>query len=428
VRALGAEVRSWPVSVRVIASVGSIAVCLGTAYAGIEPSFVFLVPDSPSYVKIAAGATREVLQPFASRQMGALLAGWIARRLGMALPYGFVVESMLALLLMLGVLYWVLDRTRSPRWMLLALAVVPFWAGQMQYLLLPDLFYSGLMAVLIVLLAQRRMLAAALMMFPLMLSRESTSLTLVCVFVAAWGSMRWRDRLTAVVAAVAGSAVVGHLTRASQTNVEHLPQAISMLAKVPWNFLRNVLGVLPWSNLNAELCTVPVWSVPVRLGGLRSVGYCGFSHIAQWELMLAVLTQFGLLPMLTVFLWWRHRHWEGRSPLLRFALLYGAASFVLAPLLGNWLAHLTGYAWPLCFVALPLLFDEFVRNRQDAKRTLAGVGFFATHLAVCAAAWMRPWQAQLVVELVLWAVGFVLLRQWWGEDAAMREAVVARAV
>jgi hypothetical protein len=246
-----------------------------------------------------------------------------------------------------------------------------------------------------------------------MFARESTSLTLVCFLIALWSSLRWVHRLTAVVATVAAAMVVGHLTRFSPPNMEHLPPTFYMLAKVPWNLLRNIGGVLPWSNVNMELCTVPRWSVPLHFGPVRGVGFCGFRHTDQYALVSAVLTQFGLLPLLMAWLWWQHRRVTGRSPLLRFVLLYGAASFVLAPMLGNWMAHLEGYAWPLFLVGLPLLFNEFDATPRTPRQKLAGVGFCALHLAAYGVSHIVDYPIQIGLELAVWFAGYRMLRLWW---------------
>ena len=248
------------------------------------------------------------------------------------------------------------------------------------------------------------------MMFPLMVSRESTSLVLVCFLIACWGALRWSDRVVAVISAVAGAAVVSRLAKDAQTNVEHLPQSVYMLAKVPWNFLHNILGVVPWSNVYPKLCTVPAWSMTLHAGPVRAVGVCGFSG-HSWELIAqAMLTSFGLLPLLVAYLWWRRDRLAKRSLLLRFALLYGTVSLVLAPLLGIWMVHLIGYAWPLFLVALPLLFDE----QPEGRRAGAGLAFFCLHLAACWVSYRWMWWPQITVEGGLWAAGFLAVRWWRG--------------
>jgi hypothetical protein len=414
VRWASAPLRTLSPRTRWIFCAVAIVVCAAIAAYDIEPTFVFVVPDSVFYLHIASGDLGQVMQPFASRQLGALFVRVLAHGFHLTIEQGFVLETALSFLLIVCVIYGLMCRTSAPRWTLLAVAIVPFWAGQTQYLVLPDLWYSAMLAIMILLLAQRHMLLASLMMFPLMLSRESTSLTLVCFLIAAWSSLRWKDRAAAVLSVIAGGLIVGQLTKGTAANVEHLPQAIYLLAKVPWNFLRNVVGVLPWSNVNTDLCTVPRWSFTLPFHPATAIGFCGYSSSGQVFVIQAVLTQFGLLPLLTGFLWWRYRQ-LGDSPLLRFALIYGAASYLMAPLLGNWIAHLAGYGWPLFFIALPLLFDKFPGRVATAKQAFAGMAFCMLHLAVWALEHWRWWLGQIVVTALVWVVAYLLLRVWWSD-------------
>ena len=291
--------------------------------------------DAPFYLAMAKGNYAEVIQPFASRPLGALLVAALVHLFHWTVEQGFLIEAVASLLLMLAIVYHLVLQTKAPRWILLAIAVIPFWGTLLQYLVIPDLWFSALLAVLLLLLARKHLLLASLMMFPLMLSRESTSLTLVCFLLAAWSSLRWRDRVAAVVSAAAGAAIVSHLAARAQPNVEHVPQAVYLLAKIPWNFLHNILGIVPWSNVYPGLCTVPAWSTPLHFGSVHAVGVCGFSA-HSWQLIAqAVLTSFGLLPLLFAFVWHRRRRSAERSVLLRFSLLYGGVSLFLAPLLGS---------------------------------------------------------------------------------------------
>ena len=409
---------AWPLRARWAALAVAVALGAGATLAIVPIESVFHSSDSSHYLQIAAGRTDEVMQPFASRQLGALVAAWLARLLHGDLHAGFLVQAAVSLLFALGVTCWLALRTSAPRWLLLALVLTPCWTMFVQYLVLPDLWYAGLMAGLLLLLAREQYLAAALMMFPLMLSRESTSLTLLCFLLAAWGHLaaqqRWRVVVTAVVSAAAGSLIVGRLAAGSRPNVEHLPEAVYIFAKLPWNFLRNVVGVLPWSDANPELCTVPVWSTPFHWGPVHALGICGFSVLQQLITVQVTLTHFGLLPLLLGFLWWRHRRWQGRSVLLRFALLYGGASLLLAPLLGAGFMHLMQYAWPLFLVALPQLLDEFPMPPLSAGRAAASVGFFALHLAACGVSYWPVFLPMIWVGLTLWVAGFLLLKLWFG--------------
>jgi hypothetical protein len=401
----------------VVAGFVSIAFCLSRAvYVLAHSESVFVVGDARFYLGIATGDYSQVMQPFALRQLGALVVAALVHALHWTVERGFLVEGGVSLVFMLAAIYFLVLRTTAPRWILLAIALVPFWTSLVQYLVLPDLWYSALLAVMLLMLAGEHMLGAAFMMFPLMLSRESTSLTLVCFLIATWGWLRWRDRIVAVVSAIAGAVIVSHLAARAQSNQEHLPQSVYMLAKVPWNFMRNVLGIVPWSNVDPEFCAVPIWTMPVHFGPVHAIGVCGFSLVSWMEMIQAILTNFGLLPMLVACLWWHRRRFATRNVLLRFTLLYGSVSLLLAPMLGTWFVHLIGYGWPVFFVALPLLFDRFSETSPTGSRAAAAVGFFGVHLVLFYVSSRWLWLPQISLDLMLWAIGFLLLRHWFGED------------
>jgi len=377
--------------------------------------------DASFYLDIARGNYAQVFQPFASRPLGALVVAAIAHLLHCSVERGFLIEGIGSLIVMSATVYYLLMQTKAPRWMILAVALVPFWGTLLQNLVLPDLWYSALLSVMLLLLANEQMLLASLMMFPLMLSRESTSLTLVCFLIAGWSTFRWRDRIVATGSAVAGVLVVGRLAARSQTNVEHLPQAVYMLAKVPWNFMHNILGLVPWSNVSPSLCSVPAWSMPLHLGPVRSIGVCGFTT-DSWEFLArSLLANFGLLPVLLVFLWRRRNKAAKRSVLLKFTLLYGGLSLVLAPLLGVWFDHLIGYAWPLFLVALPMVFNEFADAATTVRRALASVAFVCVHVAAVYCSYHWVWMPQIILEALFWIIGYFLLRIWFGDSKGLAQ-------
>ena len=377
---------------------------------------VFIAGDARFYIAMATGDYSRVMQPFASRQLGALLVTGCMRLLHCTVETGFLIEGTASIVFTLVAIYYLALKTAAPRWFLFAMAFVPFWSFLLQDLVLPDLWYSALLALLLLMLEEGYLLAAAVMMFPLMLSRESTSLTLLCFLIACWRRLRWTDRVVAVVSALAGSVVVKHLATGAQPNSENLPGSIYMLAKVPWNFMNNVLGLAPWSNVNTQFCAVPRWTWQIQLGRVHAIGICGFS-VTGWVLISeAVLSEFGLLPLLLGFLWWRGRRLNTPSVLLRFTLVYGVASLLLAPVLGTWFARLIGYAWPIFFVALPLLFDRIPHRATTLGRECAGPGFFVAHMLLFSVAYRWFWVTQLEVNLIIWMIGYFLLRYWLGRE------------
>lgn len=385
--------------------------------------------DIWAYVAIANGQTADVPQPFVSRQLGPRLAHAIATLLHRSTVQGFYLLAAVSILILVGVIFAQASRTRAPWWMLAAIAMAPMLPDTMLGLILPDLFYAALLAILLVLLDRELWIAAALWMLPLMLARESTSLTLLCLLIAAWKPLRWRGRLLAIAAAAAGSAIVHRLTLASPGNPQHLPQSLYILLKIPWNAAQNLFGVQLWNNIN-DACGTPVWQHAIHLGSIRAVGFCGVNPAAPRATLLALLTEFGLLPLLTVFVLWRSNPHPTPAPTqplgfrttLRFAAVYGTICFLLGPLLGTGINRLMGYGWPLFFVALPVWMGEspWLRSR---RAVWAVPIFLALHVGLSWSYWRGGYLPEM---LLAWAAAAVVLWFWsQGAQASSQTAIPA---
>jgi hypothetical protein len=96
--------------------------------------------------------------------------------------------------------------------------------------------------------------------------------------------------------------------------------------------------------------------------------------------------------------------------LLRFTLIYGVISFLLAPLLGESLTRLYGYSWPLFLVALPLLLGV---SRANFSSAWAAVAFVALHVVLSwSTAFLYPLRL-LIAGMAAWICGWFLLRAAW---------------
>jgi len=367
---------AWSRGQQWVATVGATATAMGFALATrrIYGSF-WKQPDASWYLLLARGKGSEVIQPFASRQLYALSVRGLAAVLGWPVGRAFVAVGVVCLVFTLAVIFRLMVRTGAPRWMLGAAAVLPFWPQMLAGLVLPDIWYAALLAVLLLLLERRWWWAAAAMMLPLMVSRESTSLTLVCLLLAGWRELRWPRAAFAVLCTGAGGWIVHALTAGGPGNSEKLPQAVYLLAKVPWNGMRNLLGIQPWSNLYPFLCQRPRWLWAVHLGPVRALGVCSVNGMEPVMALIAEVTVFGVLPALAIVLWWRQRG-QREDVLLRFCVLYGGLGFLLAPVLGTAVGRLVGYGWPLPLVAAPILAGRLSGGWR------AG-GLLAAHFALC---------------------------------------------
>lgn len=380
-------------------------VCPVAVWLGFRTRDIFTQPDANRYLAMAAG--QRVMMPFASRQLGPLLVRILSRSLNIEVTQAFEVLGFGSLLLFLIATAWLLVRSGAPRWMLYAVGGLMFWGFQWNALAMPDLLYAALLCGFLLLLREGQILTACLMMFPLTVSRESTLLTLACFLLAGWKQLKKREIAAALLATGSAMFLVQRMAADALPNKEHLSSMGYLAAKLPWNFLRNVLGLGMWANVYPS-CAVPTWQAPLHLGPLHAIGVCGFFPGTVAKTFGLGMATFGLLPLMV----WRMRRdalrAEGQANLmLRFALLYGAVSFVLTPLLGESLVRLFGYGWPLFLVALPLLLGA---SRANFTSTGAAAAFLGLHLFL---AWfllgMVP-GSLFMTGLVCWALGWLLLR------------------
>lgn len=315
----------------------------------------YTLPDSGWYVLIAQGRTAEVLQPFSSRQLGPLLIALAARLFHIDLLRGFLIESTLALFGACTLVALQLRRMKAPGWVYPLIATAGFWTVNYQSLCLPDLWFLFLLTIFLTLLYEERLMLASLMIFPLWFSRESTLIVLLALLVTGYKRLKIQHLGVAILAALAAIVWVKHLTAVTPGNQEHLNYVLYLAGKVPWNFARNLLGIMPWSNVYPTLCTAPSWQMPLHISRIAAVGICGWHPEYPLAVLRTALALFGILPTVLIH-GWRHRDRAVKMSLyLRFCLVYGSLSFVAAPLLGASYLRLYTYSWPVFILAAPCL-------------------------------------------------------------------------
>jgi hypothetical protein len=317
--------------------------------------------DAFWYYRMAAGQTRTVAQPFASRPLTPLLV----RNLDLATHLGlnrsfFVVEIVSIALFAMG-LCWMLVHLRARNGAIAAVCLLGFWAIAVSNYMLPDGLNALLLLIFIILLLQERFLWAACMLLPLTISRESSVLVLLCFAVAVGRRASPRVLLTGVAGTVAGMGVVRILTSGGAGNRHGLGGLAYLVLKAPLNFSANILGIEPWTNTLQSVCT-PAWSAPLgfHLGAISRIGLCSWQPISPLTVIGAYACEFGFLPALFLCAceWNGRKMWSTQPPWLRFCLLYGTACLLLAPLLGSTIDRLVSYSWPLFVVAVPVLIKD----------------------------------------------------------------------
>lgn len=375
-------------------------------WVGARMGNMWVQPDADSYMGMAEG--KPAMLPFASRQLGPQMVRAVMSWFHVSLQTAFMGQGMIALLFLIVTTGFLLVRSGAPRWTMWALAGMMFWGFQFNALVMPDLLYAALLCCFMLLLRQRQVLLACAMMFPLTLCRESTLLTLVCFLIAGWRRLKWSEIATALVSIVAAMAVVKRLAANALPNHEHISPTLYLVAKMPWNLVQNIFGIGLWANLN-KACDVPKWQMPFHLGPLTAIGTCGFFPEVLHQTYGIGMAIFGLLPVLVWALRKQIVRSGGREDLmLRFALVYGIVSFLLAPLLGASFLRLYGYSWPLFLIALPLLLGA---SKANFTSVWAAAAFVGLHWFL---AWSMMWAFPyplLPVGSVCWVLGWLLLRK-----------------
>lgn len=344
--------------------------------------------DSAWYTLIAQGRTAEVMQPFSARQLAPLLARGLAAITHASLAHGFLAVGFLSLVVLALIVGWLLCSGGATWPAFAGVALLNFWPAVFGSFMLPDTLSAALLAVILLALWKRHFLLAAALLLPMFLARESTILVLLCLLIAGWRRLRWRDIALAVASSAAGMAIVHLLSSHGRVNREQLSPLLYMAGKVPWNFASNVLAIGPWMPSQTTFCQVPrqIFTLPLGLhvGGSTLVGLCGWDPKLQMHAVLGVLCSFGLLPLLTVYLLrTRRRQIFAGDLFTRFCVLYGAVSFVIAPALGHSTERLFLYGWPIFLLATPIAASRaFSSNPHNRNFWIA---LFAIHFTT---AWL----------------------------------------
>lgn len=369
---------------------------------GYRGSSLFSISDVEWYIALAEGHVERVMQPFAMRQLQPLVVRGLSHLTGFSVYSIFIALGIVSVVAVLTIVGGLLLRSGTPVWILIATGGCFFWADLVRGLALPDLWYAALLSIMLYALANHQTLAAILMLFPLSLSRESTLLVLLCLLLATWWRLSVVERVLAFVATFAGSFITSRLSANALANQQHVPGSLYVLGKIPWNFFKNVIGAYPWTP-GMNICT-PAWQIHLPFGPIKAFGVC------EWVLSLPLttlfdgLTRFGLFPLLLLFFFpirtWRSLWRE--SLFLRFCLIYGVISFLLAPMLGTAVPRLFGYAWPVFMLAVPACLPPIFKSGAKAW------GFLAIHLVV---SYLPDIEAPLQISLPLAIVGYVV--GWW---------------
>lgn len=321
--------------------------------------------DSIHYQAMAEG--KPAMKPFAFRVLEPSIAHLFANVTGKPTADGFLIVGLLSgWVLLYGVLRPVLERQQG-MWLAVVLIFVPFWLRNFTNYFLPDLMHAAFCIVYLSLLRIRRWGLAAAMLPVLFLARESTLLIAVIAVPSLWWLVGRRAGLLQLGGTLVGMTASKFAARHALANQHDINDTLYLIGKIPWNASRNIFGITLWTNTLPVLPPIRIWNVPhwLPLGGIHQMGYSEFSWVYPMLTSMWLLTSFGLGSLVAICLVWRtplRRLLPRQEPYLCIAAIYGAVTFLMAPMLGAALPRLFDYGWPLFLVYLPAMIPRIWRN------------------------------------------------------------------
>ena len=395
---------------------------------------LLLAVDSRSYLAMAQNGPSQILSPFSKRMLYPWLAGTLARTTGCSIRSAFLGLNLIALLALAFFLAEILRAAVGKPLLALLFLLTPFPLEGFELAYLPDLFHTALTAAFFLLLLRKETWNYALViLFLAFLTRESTLLICLIAVWLAWRRSEKRLAMGAGAVLAAGGMASSFFGRLGKPNLHHLPDFIYMIGKVPYYFLLNLFGVRVWSDLRPEQGTPFVtWRLPAgfHFTADQVIGLAYPDWHCPIHTLIVLLTVFGVGPLLVVCFWRRMGKVRDLPLAIELALVYGAISYVLGPLLGDWTERLFGYAWPVFWITLPCLMLKYGPRLPARQEVL----LWACYSVSCW--WPRffdygnnrtvnPWPSFGV--LIFYLVGVLILRQVRSNDEAVAGQPAAKA-
>ncbi|MEM2352370.1 MAG: hypothetical protein QXT26_08195 [Thermoproteota archaeon] len=338
--------------------------------------------DSKYYKDIAEGRIYNVVKPFSNRILHPIIVGMMRKFFGINTDLSFFVVGVLSLIvLVLGVS--LIAKSIIPYPAVIAFLLSPFLLQLFRDYYLPDIFHAAILALFFVCLLHSKTRMALLCLFLLHLTRESTLLLTLIILILGLHRRLWEITVGAILVAVVGIIITSYVANLGQPNIHDLNDVVYMLFKVPYNFLRNVFGLILWTNTLASnnpeaFPQEPLLKISVPsylpLGAIHSLGIYGFNASYPLSTITHLLSTFGVLPSFVVFNLnkLKRQLMKGEVHMVfSLALLYGLLSFVIGTSVGASVSRLIGYGWPCFWIACPYIIRLYYHsNRKFLARLL----------------------------------------------------------
>ncbi len=324
--------------------------------------------DANWYMMMVEGNSEEVNRPFCNRILHPATVRALMDITHIGMDEAFRIISILALLLL----------TASITASLSASGVYPAWSFLLLFspaLLmlykdhyLTDLFHASLLALLFFLLLKRKTWPSIVVLFLLCLSRESTLLLVLCIAVVGCLRKEWKLVAGSLLAALTGIVFTAIVVR-GQPNIHGMNMFMYMLLKLPCNVLRNLFGIVPWTDTFATGTTFypqePIFRIAVPgflpLGSIHKIGIYEIDLFKPLFVLRVFLTIFGTLPALLVYSLRKGMRQPGQKlpTWLSIAVAYGLIAFFLGAGMGTLPYRLILFGWPAFWIGAPLVLRNY---------------------------------------------------------------------
>jgi hypothetical protein len=326
--------------------------------------------DSEYYIAIAEGRVHDVIRPFSNRILHPIVVDTMGI-LHLSTRRSFLVVGILSLAILVATVSYV-ARSALPYPAIAALLATPFLLSLFRDYYLPDIFHAALLGLFFLCLFQNKLWLALALLFLLYITRETTILLGAALVFVSLHRRQWRVALGSTIISALGLSAISYAASLGQPNVHAINGLVYVMAKVPYNFLKNVVGLVLWTNTLASsfsreplfVLRVPAW---LPSGAIDSVGFYGFAPSYPLATATLLLATFGVLPSLVLadLASIRRRLFDESSLCISVALLYGLLAFVIGTSIGDSVGRLIGYGWPCFWVAFPFILQQY--HRTDRK-------------------------------------------------------------
>jgi hypothetical protein len=339
--------------------------------------------DSEHYINMAEGHPELVGKPFCSRVLEPMAVRMLCAVSRLNIHESFFVWGVVSLFALTAFVALTLSKAPAVGTAVLVFVTLcsPLLLDMFIRYYLPDLFHAALIAGFLLCVAcaesrPRLWWIAYPVLLATWVARESTLLLSVCLVTKEVIRRRWRAVVAVLFVSVAGVVTVSIVSRTSTSNIHQMNDLAYLAMKMPFNFCRNVLGFMLWTNTYAAYQAnypAPVWTVDVpawlRMGSVHRVGICAFQPELPLGSLKALLTMFGIAPTILVGTLTGNTREKLRSMpyWLSLSLFYGVLAYGMGIVVGSPVARMSAYGWPAFWIVAPFLLATCLRpSRREA--------------------------------------------------------------